>query len=51
MKIYGAVVARIHSATGNHFDFHWDVDSFYAESDRKYVVKDWRECPPGASDC
>jgi hypothetical protein len=50
-KLYGAVVARVHSATGNHFDFHWDLDSYSAEGDGRYVVKNWRECAPGAPDC
>ncbi|MEY2565586.1 MAG: hypothetical protein QOE35_115 [Actinomycetota bacterium] len=50
-KIYGAVVADYHSGTGNHFDFHWDVDSIDAVGNGKYVVRNWRECPPGTTDC
>lgn len=46
---YGAVVAEIHSGTGNHFDFHWDVQSQYAVNDGLYVIKNWRECPPSSS--
>jgi len=49
--IYGAVVADLHSGTGNHFDFHWDLASLNAVNDGKYVVKNWRECPPGSVDC
>lgn len=49
--IYGAVVANMHDAGGNHFDFHWDLDTRTALDDGKYVVRNWRECPPGATDC
>lgn len=49
--IWGAVVADVHSGTGNHFDFHWDVDSVDAVGNGKYVVRNWRECPPGTADC
>lgn len=49
--LYGAVVADIHSGTGNQFDFHWDVDAVDAASTGKYVVRNWRECPPGSTDC
>lgn len=50
-KMYGAVVANLHSGTGNHFDFHWDLATLYSVNDGKYVVKNWRECPPGSVDC
>lgn len=50
-KMYGAVVADLHSGTGNHFDFHWDLASLYAVNDGKFVVKNWRECPVGVTDC
>lgn len=46
-SIYGAVVARLHAGTGNHFDFHWDVDSVNAVHNGKYRVIDWRECSVG----
>lgn len=49
--IYGAVKAEMHDAGGNHFDFHWDLDSRSAIDDGKYVVRNWRECPPGTTDC
>lgn len=49
--IWGAVVADVHSGTGNHFDFHWDVDAVDAVGNGKYVVRNWRECPPGTTDC
>lgn len=49
--IWGAVVANMHDAGGNHFDFHWDLDTRTALHDGKYVVRNWRECPPGATDC
>jgi hypothetical protein len=48
---WGAVVADIHGGTGNHFDFHWDLDATDAVGNGKYVVKNWRECPPGSTDC
>jgi hypothetical protein len=48
---WGAVVADFHGGTGNHFDFHWDVDSTDAVGDGKFVVRNWRECPPGTTDC
>ena len=44
-EIYGAVVARLHAGTGNHFDFHWDIDSVNAVNNGKYRVVNWRECP------
>ena len=50
-SIYGAVVANLHAGTGNHFDFHWDIRSLTVVSDAKYVIRDWRECPPGITDC
>jgi hypothetical protein len=49
--MYGAVVADIHGGTGNHFVFHWDIDSGDAVSNGRYVVRNWRECPPGSTDC
>lgn len=50
-KMYGAVTANLHSGTGNHFDFHWDIDSMYSVHDGLFVIRNWRECPPSASDC
>jgi len=49
--IYGAVIAQLHAGTGNHFKFHWDVDSLDVTLDDKFVVRDWRECPVGTADC
>lgn len=49
--IYGAVVARLHDGRGNHFEFHWDMDATDAVHDEKYVVRNWRECPPDVTDC
>lgn len=46
-SMYGAVVARLHGGTGNHFDFHWDVDSVNAVHNSKYRIINWRECPVG----
>lgn len=48
---YGSVVAELHSGTGNHFDFHWDVAAQFAANDGKYVIKNWRECPVAVADC
>ncbi|MEY2475912.1 MAG: hypothetical protein QOG87_1227 [Actinomycetota bacterium] len=50
-EIWGAVVANMHTGTGNHFLFHWDVDSANAVGSGNSVVRDWRECPPGTTDC
>jgi Tfp pilus assembly protein PilX len=50
-EIYGAVVAKEYSGTGNHFDFHWDMDSVNAVHSEKYVILDWRECPVTQTDC
>jgi hypothetical protein len=50
-EMWGAVVANLHSGTGNHFDFHWDVDSTNAVGNGRYVIRNWRECPPGTTDC
>jgi type II secretory pathway pseudopilin PulG len=50
-EFFGAVVARFHKSTGNHFEFHWDIDSRNAVHDGKYVVRNWRECPLGSTDC
>lgn len=50
-RMYGAVVANLHGGTGNHFDFHWDADSQYSVNDGLFVIKNWRECPPGVTDC
>lgn len=49
--LYGAVIAQVHSGTGNHFDFHWDVDASDVTIEERFVVRDWRECPVGATDC
>lgn len=50
--MFGAVVANMHDAGGNHFDFHWDLDTRSSLHDGKYVVRNWRECPPGTTvDC
>jgi hypothetical protein len=49
--MYGAVVAQLHSGTGNHFDFHWDIQASQVNRDDSYKVQNWRECPAGASDC
>lgn len=49
--IYGAVLANLHSGTGNHFDFHWDLDSQLSVTDGLFVVKDWRECPVSQTTC
>lgn len=46
-KMYGAVVARLHGGTGNHFDFHYDVQSHNAVNNGKYRIINWRECPVG----
>lgn len=50
-KMYGAVVANLHAGTGNHFDFHWDLSTLYSVNDGKFVVRNWRECPTGVTDC
>lgn len=49
--MFGAVIAQIHSGTGNHFDFHWDIRASEVSRDAKFVVKNWRECPATATDC
>lgn len=49
--IYGAVVANLHSGNGADFDFHWDLAALHAVNDGKYVVRNWRECPVGTTDC
>jgi hypothetical protein len=49
--IFGAVVAQFHGGAGNHFDFHWDIDSVNSVHTGIFVIRDWRECPAGASDC
>jgi hypothetical protein len=49
--MYGAVIARFHGGTGNHFDFHWDIASISDVNNGKFVVKNWRECPFGVADC
>jgi hypothetical protein len=49
--MYGAVLAQIHSGTGNHFDFHWDIRASDVSRDNKYVVSNWRECPASSTDC
>lgn len=50
-EIYGAVVANLEDGDGNHFGFHWDIDSADAVNDGRYRVKDWRECPVSVTDC
>jgi hypothetical protein len=50
-EIYGAVVARSYSGTGNHFSFHWDAAAATAVNDGKYRVYNWRECALGTVDC
>jgi len=50
-EVYGAVIAKFYDGPGSHFKFHWDSQTQYAVNDGKYVVKNWRECPPNASDC
>jgi hypothetical protein len=50
-EMWGAVVADVHEGTGAHFLFHWDIDATDVMGETKYVVKNWRECPPGATDC
>jgi hypothetical protein len=50
-EVWGAVVAEIHSGTGNHFAFHYDVNSRDDANYGRYHVESWRECPVGASDC
>jgi hypothetical protein len=50
-RIYGAVVARSYSGTGNHFSFHWDAKAATAVNNGKYRVYNWRECPVGTVDC
>lgn len=50
-KMYGAVIAQLHGGTGNHFDFHWDLQARFAVHNGKYVIKNWRECPAGVTDC
>ena len=50
-EIYGSVIAYSYSGTGNHFGFHWDLDSASAISDGKYTVQNWRECPASAATC
>jgi hypothetical protein len=50
-EMWGAVVADVHGGTGNHFQFHWDVDATDAVGDGKFVVKNWRECPAATTDC
>lgn len=50
-KMYGAVIAQLHGGTGNHFDFHYDLQSKFAVHNGKYVIKNWRECPAGVADC
>ena len=50
-EIWGAVVADFHGGTGAHFQFHYDLDTLTSVHNGKYVVKNWRECPPGVTDC
>jgi hypothetical protein len=48
-EIYGAVLAHDYAGTGNHFGFHWDGDSAAGVGDGKFVIQNWRECPPAAT--
>ncbi len=50
-EIFGAVMAKEYSGTGNHFAFHWDMDSVNAVHSGKYVILNWRECPATVNDC
>jgi hypothetical protein len=50
-EIFGAVVARSYSGTGNHFAFHWDATSATVLHNGEYRVFNWRECPVGEVDC
>lgn len=50
-EIFGAVVANLENGAGNHFAFHWDMESADAVNDGRYHVRDWRECPVSADDC
>lgn len=47
--VFGAVIAQIHSGSGNHFDFHWDLDARSDLHNGKYKVQEWRECPPSVA--
>jgi Tfp pilus assembly protein PilX len=49
--IVGSVVAHLYGGTGNQFEFIWDVDSKDVSHNRRFVITNWRECPPGANDC
>jgi hypothetical protein len=50
-SIHGAVVADLYSGSGNHFNFWYDSTSSTVMRDGKYSVTNWRECPPGSTDC
>jgi Tfp pilus assembly protein PilX len=50
-QIFGSAVVYSYGGTGNHFDFHWDLDTAGAISDGKFTVQNWRECPASASTC
>lgn len=50
-KIWGSVVAQMYSGTGNQFEFHWDLTAIDRVHNNRFVVRNWRECPPTASDC
>lgn len=50
-SIYGAVVARLHAGTGNHFDFHWDISAADHAHNARYVVRNWRECNANDTSC
>ncbi len=49
--IYGALVAKLHDGRGADFNFHWDMDAMDAVHDNKYVLRNWRECPPDTVTC
>lgn len=51
VEIYGAVVAYVHEGSGNHFEFHYDVDAAHVTREDKFTVTNWRECPVGTTDC
>ncbi|MGH2689945.1 MAG: DUF7305 domain-containing protein, partial [Actinomycetota bacterium] len=50
-EFWGAVVANVHSGTGNHFQFHYDVNARRDATYGRYHVEKWRECPVGSADC
>lgn len=51
-EIYGAVFAQLFGGTGlPSFKFHWDVDGRGEAHNGRYVVSNWRECPPSNTTC